>query len=176
MSKTAKAQELKVMPVWMGVLAFALAFGAGAVSKFAIQPRWTKEYSVPWSDELETRMVDLPYGEGEANKLDLYLPKDDTRETYGLAVYLHTGGFTSGDKSGDLKMLSWLCKKSYVAAGINYTLRNEAHPEASVLSQSLEIKAAVPRVIAAAEETMYPIGKMTIAGARRVFSAPCWGK
>lgn len=38
--------------------------------------------------------VDLPYGEGEANRFDLYLPKDNTRETYGLAVYLHAGGFT----------------------------------------------------------------------------------
>lgn len=60
-------------------------------------------------------------------------------------------------------MLSWLCAKGYVAAGINYTLRNEEN-DASVLSQSNEIKAAIPHVIAAAEEAGYPIDKMTIAG------------
>lgn len=61
-------------------------------------------------------------------------------------------------------MLSWLCSKGYVAAGINYTLRDEAHPEASVLSQSNEIKAAVPLVVRAAEEAGYPIDKMAVAG------------
>ncbi len=72
---------------------------------------WTKDYSVPWNDTLGTLKTDLPYGEGEANKFDLYLPADNSRESYGLAVYLHAGGFTSGDKVGDREMLSWLCSK-----------------------------------------------------------------
>ena len=164
MKKAVKEKEARAVPVWLGVLAFALAFGAGAASKFVIQPSWAKEYSVPWSDELGTRRIDLAYGDGEANKFDLYLPKDDACGRYGLVVYLHAGGFTTGDKSGDVEMLSWLCKKGYVAAGVNYTLRNEAHPEASVLTQSNEIKAAIPQVIAAAAEAGYPIDKMAIAG------------
>ena len=129
------------------------AFGAGAASK-AIQPSWAKEYSVQWSDELGTLMTDLPYGDGEANKFDLYLPKDNGRESYGLVVYLHAGGFTAGDKIGDRDMLAWLCSKGYVAAGINYTLFAELEPGktngASVLTQSYEIKAAIPKVIEAA--------------------------
>ena len=40
-------------------------------------------------------------------------------------------------------MLSWLCSKGYVACGINYTLRTESN-NASVLTQSNEIKAAIP--------------------------------
>ena len=59
---------------------------------------------------------------------------------------LHAGGFTAGDKSGDVEMLSWLCSKGYAACGINYTLRNETN-EKSVLSQSNEIKQAIPVVI-----------------------------
>lgn len=156
-------KKVKIVPVWMGIFAFLLAFGAGAASKFVITPGWSKNYSVQWSDELGTLKVDLPYGEGEANKFDLYLPKDNTKEAYGLAVYLHAGGFTSGDKIGDREMLSWLCSKGYVAAGINYTLRTETN-NASVLTQSNEIKAAIPMVIAAAQEAGYPIDKMTIAG------------
>ena len=61
-------------------------------------------------------------------------------------------------------MLSWLCSKGYVAAGINYTLRTDDHPEASVLTQSNEIKAAIPVVIEAAEKAGYHIDKMTMAG------------
>lgn len=152
------------MPAWMGVLVFLVAFGAGVVSKTAVKPAWSKEYSIQWSDELGTRKTDLPYGEGEANQFDLYLPKDGGKASYGLVVYLHAGGFTTGDKGDDREMLAWLCSKGYVAAGINYTLRDEAHPGSSVLSQSNEIKAAVPQVVKAAEEAGCPIDKMAVAG------------
>lgn len=152
------------MPVWMGILVFLLAFGAGMASKTAIRPAWVRNYSVQWSDALGTLKTDLPYGEGEANKFDLYLPAGSGRDSYGLVAYLHAGGFTTGDKAEDRDMLAWLCSKGYVAAGINYTLRDEAHPEASVLSQSNEIKAAMPLVVKAAEEAGYPIGRMAVAG------------
>ncbi|MEZ3462719.1 MAG: alpha/beta hydrolase [Lachnospiraceae bacterium] len=168
MSKAADEKKMKAVLIWMGILVFVLAFGAGAVSKVVIQPGWTKKYNVPWSDELGTRMVDLPYGDGAANKFDLYLPADTGKRNYGLVVYLHAGGFTAGDKSGDVEMLSWLCKKGYVAAGINYTLFAEleggATNGASVLTQSEEIRDAIPKVIGAAEKEGYPIDSMAIAG------------
>ncbi len=167
MRKAAKERKGKTVSIWMGILVFTLAFGAGIASKFVIQPSWAKKYSVAWSDELGKRMVDLPYGDGEANKFDLYLPKDSSRKSYGLAVYLHAGGFTSGDKSGDAEMLSWLCKKGYVAAGINYTLFEEldgATNGASVLTQSEEIRDAIPKVIEAAKKEGYPIDRMAVAG------------
>ena len=50
-----------------------------------------------------------------------------------------------------------------MAAGINYTLRTETNT-ASVLSQSNEIKAAVPKVVEAAEAAGYHVDKMTVAG------------
>lgn len=163
MSRNRKGKKVRAVPVGIGILVFFLAFGAGVVSKFAIQPSWAKEYSVKWSDEVGTLRSDLPYGDGEANKFDLYLPKDSARESYGLVVYLHAGGFTSGDKTDDKDTLAWLCSKGYVAAGINYTLRTETNT-ASVLSQSNEIKAAVPKVVEAAEAAGYHIDKMTVAG------------
>jgi len=60
-------------------------------------------------------------------------------------------------------MLQWLCSKGYVAAGINYTLRNAVN-EASVYSQSLEIKESMPVVIAEAEKLGYTIDEMAISG------------
>lgn len=60
-------------------------------------------------------------------------------------------------------MLSWLCSKGYVACGINYTLRTESN-NASVLTQSNEIKAAIPKVIEAAEAEGYSIDKLAMAG------------
>lgn len=158
-----KEKRKRVVPVGIGILVFILAFCAGVVSKFMIKPAWADKYSVEWSDELGTLQTNLSYGDGEANRFDLYLPADETKDAYGLVVYLHAGGFTTGDKADDRDMLAWLCSKGYVACGINYTLRNETNA-ASVLSQSNEIKAAVPKVIEAAEKAGYHIDKMTMAG------------
>ena len=161
MNNTEKRE--KAVPVWIGILIFILAFLAGAASKVVIKPAWSKEYNVKWSDELGTRVSDIAYGEGDANKFDLYLPKDQSKDNYGLVVYLHAGGFTTGDKTDDEQMLSWLCSKGYVAAGINYTLRTDDNGK-SVLSQSNEIKSAIPVVIREAEKAGYHIDKMTMAG------------
>lgn len=162
------SKRQRIIPVWLGIVVFLVAFIAGAVSKFAIQPSWAKEYSAKWSDEIGTLKSDLPYGEGDEQKFDLYLPKDNSRDVYGLAIYLHAGGFTQGDKADDRDMLAWLCKKGYVAAGINYTLAKDlggvSSNGASVYTQSNEIKAAIPEVIKAAAAAGYPIDKMTIAG------------
>ena len=146
----------------ISIVSFLVSFGLGMASKRIASPAM-KKYSVDWDDSLGTLQKDLAYGEGEFQKFDLYLPKDNSKDSYGLAVYLHAGGFTSGDKSDDEKILSWLCSKGYVAAGINYTLRTDENT-ASVLTQSEEIKAAIPKVIEAAKEDGYPIDKMTIAG------------
>ena len=163
-----KEKRKKSVSVGLCIVIFLLALGIGAASKFVLKPSWTSQYEVKWTDDLGTLLIDLPYGDGEANKFDLYLPKDSTKESYGLVVYLHAGGFTSGDKVGDRDMLSWLCSKGYVAAGINYTLFAELKDGgtngASVLTQSNEIKAAIPQVIAAAEERGYHIDGLAMAG------------
>lgn len=72
------------------------------------------------------------------------------------------GGFTSGDKSEDKDILSWLCSKGYVAVGINYTLFNEDNPDANVYTQSLEIKDAIPHIIEQAKQYGYSIDQMAI--------------
>lgn len=152
----------KVMWVFVYIVAFFVAFGAGTASKM-VQPFWAKDYTVDWNDSIGTVHKDISYGEAESNKFDLYVPADNSREHYGLVVYLHAGGFATGDKADDEKMLEWLCSKGYVAAGINYTLRNETNG-ASVYSQSMEIKESMPVVIAEAEKLGYHIDEMSISG------------
>ena len=122
------------------------------------------KYNTRWDETVGKVYTDLPYGEGAANKFDLYVPADKSQDAYGLVVYLHAGGFTVGDKAGDAEMLEWLCSKGYVAAGINYTLFTEENPDASVYSQSEEIKAAMPYVVAAAEKLGYKLDRMAISG------------
>lgn len=143
---------------------FITSFIISIVMKETYTPKELKQYSVEWSDEVGTVYKDISYGEGEANKFDLYVPADNTKETYGLVVYLHAGGFTTGDKSGDVDMLEWLCSQGYVAAGINYTLRDDEHPEASVYTQSLDIKNSIPVVKEEAAKLGYNLDSMAISG------------
>lgn len=147
--------------IYVGV--FLLVFVISAVLKMTVDPFHGK-YSVEWSDSVGKVYTDFSYGEKPANKFDLYVPADSTKDSYGLIVYLHAGGFTTGDKSDDAKMLQWLCSKGYVTCGINYTLRDDAHPDASVYSQSMEIKASMPYVVAEAEKLGYHIDEMAISG------------
>lgn len=143
--------------------AFLTAFGVSAVLKLTGDPTGGK-YAVRWDDSVGKVYTDLPYGEGDANKFDLYVPAEGGREAYGLVVYLHAGGFTSGDKAGDADMLKWLCAKGYVAAGINYTLFSSQHPEANIYTQSAEIRSAIPFVAAEAERLGYHLDRMAVSG------------
>lgn len=142
------------------VCAFIITFAASASMRAKIDTKCAAQ----WDSSVGTVYTDLSYGDGTANKFDLYVPADSSRKNYGLVVYLHPGGFTAGDKSDDTEILQWLCAKGYVAAGINYTLVGEENPDASVYTQSLEIRESIPYVISEAEKLGYHIDKMAISG------------
>jgi acetyl esterase/lipase len=165
MSKGNKIKKKgKVMWGFIYVFTFIVAFGVSAAFKIFYNS-FEKEFSVDWNESVGTVHTNISYGNGEANKFDLYVPADNTRDSYGLIVYLHAGGFTSGDKSDDTQILEWLCSKGYVAAGINYTLFSEdKNPDANVYTQSMEIKESMPYVVAEAEKLGYHIDGMTIGG------------
>ena len=153
----------RIMWGFIYVITFVVVFMASAIFKMTYDPSHGA-YKVDWDESIGTVHSNLPYGDGDANKFDLYLPADSSKESYGLVVYLHAGGFTSGDKKDDTQMLQWLCSKGYVAAGINYTLFSEQNPTSSVYSQSVEIRDAIPVVIEEAKKLGYFIDKMTVAG------------
>ena len=153
----------RIMFIFVCILAFIISFVGSAIFKMTYKPKWAKKYSVDWNDSIGTVHKDISYGDKESNKFDLYVPKDNSKENYGLIVYLHAGGFTSGDKSGDEEILKWLCSKGYVTAGINYTLRTDEN-DASVYSQSIEIKEAMPIVVEEAKKLGYNVNEMVISG------------
>ena len=75
------------MLIFICIVVFLISIIIGIVSKLAIQPSWAKKYSVKWSDDVGTLYKDISYDDGEANKFDLYLPRDNSKESYGLVVY-----------------------------------------------------------------------------------------
>lgn len=163
MSKEKTRKKGRVMWGFIYTGAFIAAFAISAIIKLTYNPLGDK-YTVHWDETTGKVYTDLSYGDGEANKFDLYVPADSTQETYGLVVYLHAGGFTSGDKSDDAQMLQWLCSKGYVAAGVNYTLFSEENPNANIYTQSIEIRDSIPFVVAEAEKLGYKLDRMAMSG------------
>lgn len=164
MSNENKKGSKKGLFIFICIVVFIVSFIGSVIFKITYVSPEMKKYTVDWSDEIGTIHTDLSYGEKPANKFDLYLPADHSKETYGLVVYLHAGGFTTGDKADDQKMLQWLCSKGYVAAGINYTLFSEENPDANIYTQSMEIKESIPFVIEEAKKLGYKVDRMAMSG------------
>lgn len=152
----------KVLWGFIYVVSFIVVFAASAIIKMTYDPV-SEKMQVNWNDSVGRVYTDMAYGEKDQNKFDLYVPADNTKKSYSLVVYLHAGGFAAGDKSDDANMLKWLTSKGYVAAGINYTLRNESN-QASVYTMSQDIKNSIPVVKAEAEKLGYNLDRMAISG------------
>ena len=89
MSKDKKKGNKRGMFILLCIGAFIISFVGSVVFKVTYNSPKLRKYTVDWSDEIGMVYTDLAYGEKEANKFDLYVPADKTRETYGLVVYLH---------------------------------------------------------------------------------------
>lgn len=120
-------------------------------------------FKVTWNGSVGTVKTDIRYDTGEKHTFDLYLPADKSKPGYGLVIYLHAGGFTTGDKSDDTKLHHYFTAKGYVSAGINYSLRTE-QSAANVLQMSNEIKTAIAKVVEQARAEGYNVDRMAVMG------------
>lgn len=87
----------------------------------------TKAAVVPDTVRVER---DVPYADSDnpRQRLDIFLPKNvDADKRLPLVVYIHGGGWHSGDKSGGYRLLGPLVESGdYAAASIGYRLTQEA--------------------------------------------------
>lgn len=126
------------------ICTFILVFLGSAYLK--LNPPFASDpHDVEWDESVGSIYTDLEYGDEELNNFDLYVPADNSRDSYGLIVYLHAGGFTMGDKSDDATILKYFASKGYVAAGINYSLSSEEN-SSNLNIMSEEIKQSIPIV------------------------------
>ena len=85
MRKEKKAKRKgRVMWGFIYVTVFIAAFGGSIAFKMKHDP-FGGEFKVNWDDSVGRAYTDIAYGEGEANKFDLYVPADDSRSSYGLS-------------------------------------------------------------------------------------------
>lgn len=77
--------------------------------------------------------------ESPAQKMDIYLPK--TEGPYPVIIWIHGGGYLSGDKSGsDVNFAKEGLNRGYAVVSINYRLAEEARFPAQIYDVKTAIK------------------------------------
>lgn len=70
--------------------------------------------------------VEYGTGGGRALKLDIVRPKEMPKNPMPAIIYVHGGGWSGGAKEGGLTICTYLAKKGYFCATIEYRLTGEA--------------------------------------------------
>ncbi len=109
----------------------ALALGATLLAGCTV-PRPPGDGTLRYRDPVfsaVTTTTDITYGNAigaDGNpvdlKLDLYQPTGDTATARPALVWVHGGGFTTGDKSSGRARATYFARLGYVAVSINYRL------------------------------------------------------
>lgn len=128
-----------------------VAIGAtAAIAAGCTVPRPEGDGTVRYRDEITTQVKvtkDLTYStsqDGVANplRLDLYQPQTDTVSKRPALVWIHGGGFTSGDKAGG-GLATKFARLGYVAVSINYRLLRTSDQGCAETGATPECTAAV---------------------------------
>jgi acetyl esterase/lipase len=82
---------------------------------------------------------DVAYGDDPSRKLDIYARKHRASALVPVVVFVHGGGFTSGDKRNGDNVAAWFAREGMVGISMNYRLA----PAVAWPAQSLDIGAAV---------------------------------
>jgi predicted esterase len=68
----------------------------------------------------------ITYSDKDTLKLDLFFPQVSNGKKLPLVIYVHGGGFASGDRSSGHSICQYLAANGYIAASISYTLYMKA--------------------------------------------------
>ncbi len=94
---------------------------------------------------VESILNDVSYGSNEAQKMDVYLPKDRNASTKTI-IYIHGGGWYMGDKNEIKDGAIYFQQRGFAFISINYRLtrtpENNIHP-----AQILDIDKAIDFII-----------------------------
>mgnify|MGYP002633700714 CR=1 FL=1 len=118
-------------------------------------------------------------GMQETLQLDAYLPPEsDVRTAVPVAVVVHGGGFTDGDKTweGDVQLAMALASRGFAAVSVNYRLTGDYWPwdvaERQILDAVEDVRAAVRYVRSVATTHQLDTDRILLAGGSAPESNP----
>ena len=105
-------------------------------------------------------IYDISYGEHERQKIDMFIPENVVAES-GLILYIHGGGWHSGDKSVHHEDAEHFCSIGYICATINYRYVSE---EISVFDELDDITSALRTIKSECAKYGYNTTKLILSG------------
>ena len=114
------------------------------------------------ADLVEETIYEIEYGDNPQQRLDLYLPADRTEATK-LVVFIHGGGWNTGDKSDFTVILSALQDNDFAIANVNYRFADAA---AGITLEDLaaDIRTALDFLISKSSNFVFSPEKIIITG------------
>lgn len=103
---------------------------------------------------------DASYGSHERQKLDVFIP-ENPKSYCGVIVFIHGGGWQSGDKSGHHPDCEYFSSLGYISATLNYRFVAE---DLSILGELDDITAAMKTLRNICAEYGYDLSKALLSG------------
>lgn len=119
----------KIIQLTSAILLTVLIFNSCTKDKNVSQPYISAQSAIASSEVYENKIIyNVVYGnnknwlgEYEDLDLDVYLPTPNrTQRKFPLVVYIHGGGFTTGDKAAGQTQCEYLATAGFTAVSINY--------------------------------------------------------
>lgn len=122
-----------------------------------------EDFVLPTPDPTQNKFMDLAYGSGKSQKLDILLPQklENMEEDVPFFLFIHGGSWTSGDKTDIYLLSNMLDLYGYAAVSINYRLLGEG---VNYLDMLNDITAAVSYIKKAAPAFKLKTDKMGMIG------------
>ena len=107
-----------------------------------------------------TVLNDVPYGNHERHRVDIYIPEKAESES-GLILFIHGGGWTSGDKSVHTPDAEHFANLGYISATMNYRyVSKDVHIE----HELDDVSAALDAIRKKCTEYGFNISKLILSG------------
>jgi acetyl esterase/lipase len=88
-----------------------------------------------WRADAQTfqRFADIPYGDGDpAQRLDVYVPVPVPQRLRPVILWIHGGGWQSGDKLLNTGRVNAMLARGFIVASTNYRLTGTAQSPAQI--------------------------------------------
>lgn len=122
-------------------------------------------YLVSWDDSEGRVLTGLSYGEGEANKYDLYLHKSIKPESEApLLLLIHGGAWMGGSRSDMAYACKYYGRKGCITATMEYSLISDNNPNVTIRTMTDEIAACTAALKKKLETEGYRVSGLAVGG------------
>ena len=147
------------------ILCIVLLSGCGLAALWYQRSLNRGGYLESWDSDDGRVLTGLSYGEGAANKYDLYLHKNIKPDSEApLLLLVHGGAWMGGSRSDMAYACKYYGKKGCITATMDYSLVSEKHPEVTIKTMLDEIAACTAALKKQLEKEGYRVSGMAIGG------------